>query len=98
VVSAVKLRKLWDTLSELRSSLCERRLKRTVVMPNLLSVKTAQFTEFFRRLKVFENRVLRRMFGRKKNEVTGEWSKLHNVELNDLNSSPIIVRIMNRKE
>jgi hypothetical protein len=37
-----------------------------------------------RRLKVFENRVLRRIFGPKRDEVTGEWRKLHNEELNDL--------------
>jgi len=50
VVSAGKLRKLWDTLSELRSSLCERRLERTVLRPALLPVKTAQFTQFFRQV------------------------------------------------
>jgi len=44
VVSAGKLRKLWDSLSELRSSLCERRLERTVLRPALLPVKTALFT------------------------------------------------------
>jgi hypothetical protein len=37
-----------------------------------------------RRLKVFENRVLRRVFGPKRDEVIGEWRKLHNEELNDL--------------
>jgi hypothetical protein len=37
-----------------------------------------------RRLRVFENRVLRRLFGPKSNEVTGEWRKLHNEELHDL--------------
>jgi hypothetical protein len=36
-----------------------------------------------RRLRVFENRVLRRVFGPKRNEVTGEWRKLHNEELNN---------------
>jgi len=37
-----------------------------------------------RRLRVFENRVLRMIFGSKRDEVTGEWRKLHNEELNDL--------------
>jgi len=50
VVSAGKLRQLWDSLSELRSSVCERRLKRTVLKPALLPVKTAQFTQFFRQV------------------------------------------------
>jgi hypothetical protein len=48
VVSPGKLRKPWDSLSELRSSLCERRLERTVLTPALLPIKTAQFTQFFR--------------------------------------------------
>ena len=47
-----------------------------------------------RRLKVFVNRVLRRLFGPKRDEVTGEWRKLHNEELNDLYSSPNIVRVI----
>jgi hypothetical protein len=47
-----------------------------------------------RRLRVFENRVLRRVFGPKRDEVTGEWRKLHNEELNDLYSSPNIVRVV----
>jgi hypothetical protein len=51
VVSAGKLRKLWDSLCELRSSLCERRLERTVLRPVLLPVKTAQFTQFFRQVR-----------------------------------------------
>jgi hypothetical protein len=42
---------------------------------------------------VFENRVLRRLFGPKRNEVTGEWRKLHKEELHDLYSSPSIIRI-----
>jgi len=46
VVSAGKLRKLWDSPNELRNSVCERRLERTVLKPALLSVKTAQFTQF----------------------------------------------------
>jgi hypothetical protein len=43
---------------------------------------------------VFENRVLRRIFGPKRGEVTGEWRKLHNKELHDLYSSPSIIRII----
>ena len=47
-----------------------------------------------RRLRVLEDRVLRRTFGSKREEVTGEWSKLHNEELNGLYCSPNIVRVM----
>ena len=47
-----------------------------------------------RRLRVFENRVLRRILWPKRDEVTGEWRKLHNEELNDLYSSPNIVRVI----
>jgi len=47
-----------------------------------------------RRLRVFENRVLRRVFGDKRDEVTGEWRKLHNEELSDLYCSPNIVRVI----
>ena len=46
------------------------------------------------RLRAFENRVLRRIFGPKRDEVTGEWRKLHNEELNDLYCSPNIVRVI----
>jgi len=45
-------------------------------------------------LRVFENRMPRRIFGRKKEEVTREWRKLHNEDLNDLYSSSNIVRVM----
>jgi hypothetical protein len=44
------------------------------------------------RLRVFENRVLRRIFVPKRDEMTGEWRKLHNEELHNLYSSPDIIR------
>ena len=47
-----------------------------------------------RKLRVFENMVLRRIFGTRSDEVTGEWRRLHNKELNDLYSSPNIVRVI----
>ena len=46
-----------------------------------------------RKLRAFENKVLRRIFGRRRDEVTGEWRRLHNEELNDLYSSTNIVRV-----
>jgi hypothetical protein len=46
------------------------------------------------RLRVVENRVLRRIFGLKRDEVTGDWVKLHNEELHSLCSSPSIIRMI----
>jgi len=47
-----------------------------------------------RKLRVFENMVLRRIFGPRRDEVTGEWRRLHNEELNDVYCSPDIVRVI----
>jgi hypothetical protein len=47
---------------------------------------------------VFENRVLRRIFGAKRDEVTGVWRKLHSEELHDLYSSPSIIRIIKARK
>jgi len=47
-----------------------------------------------RKLRVFENMVLRRIFGPRRDEVTGKWRRLHNEELNDSYSSPNIVRVI----
>jgi hypothetical protein len=46
------------------------------------------------RLRAFENRVLRRIFGPKRDEVTGGWRKLHNEELRDVHSSPSVIIII----
>jgi hypothetical protein len=50
------------------------------------------------RLRVFENRVLKRIFRRKKDEVTGGWRKLHNEELHNLHSSPSIIRMIKSRK
>jgi hypothetical protein len=47
-----------------------------------------------RKLRVFENMVFRRIFGPRRDEVTGEWRSLHNEELNDFYSSPNILRVI----
>jgi hypothetical protein len=47
-----------------------------------------------RKLRVFENMVLRKIFGPRRDEVTGDWRRLHNEGLSDLYSSPNIVRVM----
>jgi hypothetical protein len=69
---------------------------RTIILPVVLygcEAWTLTLREE-RRLKVFENRVLRRVFGPKRDLVTGEWRKLHNEELNDLYSLPKSVRVV----
>jgi hypothetical protein len=65
VVSAGKLRELWDFLSELRSSLCERRLETTVLRAVILPVKTAQFTQFFLGDPGVDGRIILRWIFRK---------------------------------
>jgi hypothetical protein len=50
------------------------------------------------RLRVFENRVLRRIFGPKRDEVTGGWRKLHNEELHNFYSSPDIIRMIKSRK
>jgi len=83
----------------LSSSLLSKNLKikiyRTIILPVVLfGCETWSLTlREERRLRVFENRVLRRIFGPKRDEVIGEWRKLHNEKLNDLYCSPNFVRV-----
>jgi len=87
-------------LNILSSSLLSKSIKikiyRTIILPVVLyGCETWSLTlREERRLRVFENRVLRRIFGPKRDEGTGEWRKLHNEELNDLYCSPNIVRVI----
>ena len=84
----------------LSSRLLSKNLKikicRTVILPLVLyGFETWSLTLWEeRKLRVCENRVLRRIFGPRRDEVTGEWRRLHNEELNDLYSSHDIVQVI----
>jgi hypothetical protein len=75
---------------------CYHSVYKTIILPVVLyGCETWSLTlREEHRLRVFENRVLSRIFGPKRDEVTGEWRKFHNKELRDLNSSPSIIRII----
>jgi len=72
------------------------KIYRTIILPVVLYGCEAWLLTLReeRKLRVLENMVLRRIFGPRRDEVTGEWRRLHNVELNDLYSSPNIVRVI----
>ena len=76
------------------------KIYRTIILPVVLyGCETWSLTlREERRLRVFENRVLRRVFGPKKDAVTREWRELHNEELNDLYSLLNIVQVVKRDE
>jgi hypothetical protein len=82
--------------SRLLSKNLKIRIYKTIILPVVLyRCETWSLTlREEHKLKVFENRVMRRIFGPKRDEVMGEWRKLHNEELRDLYSSPSIVRII----
>jgi hypothetical protein len=72
------------------------KIYRTIILPAVLyGCETWSLTlREERKLRVFENMVLRRIFGPRREEVTGEWRRMHNEELNDLYSSSNIVRVI----
>ena len=82
------------------SSLLSKNLKvkiyRTIILPTVLYGRETWSLTLREecRLRMFENRVLRRVFGPKRDEVTGEWGKLHTGELSDRYSLPNIVRVV----
>jgi hypothetical protein len=82
--------------SRLLSKNTKVRVCRTIILPVVLyGCETWSLTlREEQRLRVSENRVLRRIFGRKRDEAIGEWRRLHNEELNNLYSSPNIIRVI----
>jgi hypothetical protein len=90
----ISLQQFWRQAC--KAIVCTFYAKKTIILPVVLyGCETCSLTlRKEHRLGVFENRVLRRIFGPKRDEVTGEWRKLHNQELHDLYSSPCIIRII----
>ena len=82
--------------SRLLSKNLKIKIYRTIILPVVLyGCETwSLILREQRKLRVFENMVLRRIFGPRRDEVTGEWRRLHNKELNDLYTSPNIVRVI----
>jgi len=82
--------------SRLLSKNLKTKMYRTIILPVVLygcEIWSLTLREE-RRLRVFKNRVLRRVFGSRRDKVTGEWRKLHNEELRELYSLPNIVRVV----
>jgi hypothetical protein len=87
-------------MSRLLSRNIKVKIYKTIILPAVLyGCETWSLTlREQQRLRVFENRILRRIFGLERDEVTGEWRKLHNEELHNLYSSPDIIRQVKANE
>jgi hypothetical protein len=82
--------------SRLLSANVKIKVYRTIILPDVLygcETSSLNLREEYR-LRVFENSVLRKRFRPRREEVTGDWRGLHNEELNDLYSSPDIIRVI----
>jgi hypothetical protein len=79
--------------SRLLSKNIKIRIYKSIILPVVLQTWSLTLREEHK-LRVFENRVFRRILGPKRDEVTGEWRKLHNEELHRLYSSPSIIRMI----
>jgi len=81
--------------SRMLSNNLKIKIYRTIILPILCGCETWSLTlREERKLRVFENVVLRRIFGPRRDELTGDWRRVHNEELNDLYCSPNIVRVI----
>jgi hypothetical protein len=86
--------------SRLLSKNLKFKIYRNIILPVVLyGCETWSLTlREERKLRVFENMMLRRIFGPRRDEVTGDWKRLHNEELNDLYCSPNIVRVIKSRK
>jgi hypothetical protein len=85
-----------NLLSSLFSKNIKIRINKTIILPVVLYGYETWSMKLWEkhRLRVFGNRMLRRIFGQKRDEVTGGWRKLHDEELHSLYSSPSIIRMI----
>jgi hypothetical protein len=96
LIILLKVLLLFCFSSRLLSKNLKIKIYRTIILPVVLyGCETWSLTlREERELRVFENMVLRRIFGPRRDEVTGKWRRLHNEKLNDLYCSPNIVRVI----
>jgi hypothetical protein len=84
----------WHSVQSLPLKNVKIKIYRTIILPVLYGCETWSPTLRNHRLRVFENRVLRRIFGPKRDEVRREWRRIRNEELYALYSSPSIIRVI----